>query len=74
MNVCDRGVEQSPPSGGGGPGDVRGDATILRAQQRMVGRRRLGGEDVQPGPGDLPGVEGRGQRRFVDQRPAPGVY
>ena len=59
--------------GAGGPGDVRRDAAVLGRQQRVVGRRRLGREHVEPGPGDPARIQRLGQRRLVDQRPAAGV-
>ena len=51
-----------------------GVSTVFGARaQRVVGRQRLGVEDVERGAGDRAAPQGGEQRRLVDDRPARGV-
>jgi hypothetical protein len=52
---------------------VRRDDDVIERQQRIVGRRGLDLEDVEPGAGDAAGRERRDQRLLLDDRPARGV-
>ena len=47
--------------------EVRSEDEIGQAEERVVGRRRLGFEDIEGGAGDSAGLECFSERRFVDQ-------
>src|SRR5437763_16016429 len=54
-------------------GDVRGDYDVLHRPERVVRRKRLDLEHVEPGSGDLPRAERRYQRVELDDLPAADV-
>nr|WP_235216019.1 phosphatase PAP2 family protein [Mycobacterium kyorinense] len=53
--------------------DVWGGDDVVEGSQRMVGRQRLGVEDVEPGAREPVGAQRVDQRRLVDDRAARGV-
>src|SRR5690606_35430686 len=58
---------------GRGEAGVRRERDVGEADQRMVGRQRLGREYVQPGVRDAPALQRLDQRRLVDPRAARRV-
>src|SRR5262245_19824225 len=56
-----------------GTGDVRGDGDVVEGPQRVIGRQRLGREDVEHGAGDAPRSERAHERILVDERAAAEV-
>lgn len=53
--------------------DVRRGDDVVQRSQRMVGRQRLGVEDVETSAGDSPGPQRLDKGRLVDNRAARGV-
>ena len=49
------------------------DDAISRLKQRVIGRRRFNGEDIQPRASDSARVESLGQIIFDDQRASAGI-
>jgi len=57
----------------GGRAEVRGQHKLRMRAQRRVLRQRLGGEGVERGAGEMPGIERVDQGRLVHQPAARGV-
>ena len=52
---------------------MRGQRHVVELGERMIRLERLGVKDVEPGMAEMPALQRRQQRSFVDERPARGV-